>query len=58
MTLKEAYNLSNCRAIHKKLIDKNDQKYQAWIQLDFGAKDQNGNYERKQYYQNLAILPD
>ena len=54
VTLKEAYNLLNGRAVHKELIDKQDQKYQAWIQLDFGAKDKNGNYERKQYHQNYG----
>ena len=42
VTLKEAYNLLNGRAVHKELVDKNDQKYQAWIQLDFAVKDKNG----------------
>ena len=54
ITLKEAYNLLNGRAVHKELTDKNDQKYQAWVQLDFNAKDKNGNYERKQYHQNYG----
>ncbi|MEO7984355.1 MAG: hypothetical protein ABI688_09755 [Bacteroidota bacterium] len=54
VTLKEAYNLLNGRAVHKELIDKQDQKYQAWVQLDFGAKDKNGNYERKQFHQNYG----
>ena len=54
VTLKEAYNLLNGRAVHKELTDKQDQKYQAWIQLDFGAKDKHGNYERKQFHQNYG----
>lgn len=54
VTLKEAYNLLNGRAVHKELTDKQDQKYQAWIQLDFGVKDKHGNYERKQYHQNYG----
>lgn len=54
VTLKEAYNLLNGRAVHKELTDKQDQKYQAWIQLDFGTKDKNGNYERKQFHQNYG----
>lgn len=54
VTLKEAYNLLNGRAVHKELTDKQDQKYQAWIQLDFNAKDKNGNYERKQFHQNYG----
>lgn len=55
VTLKEAYNLLNGRAVHKELTDKQDQKYQAWIQLDFNVKDKNGNYERKQYHQNYGF---
>jgi hypothetical protein len=54
VTLKEAYNLLNGRAVHKELINKEDQKYKAWIQLDFSAKDKHGNYERKQYHENYG----
>jgi hypothetical protein len=54
VTLKEAYNLLNGRAVHKELTDKQGEKYQAWIQLDFSVKDKNGNYERKQYHQNYG----
>ena len=54
VTLKEAYNLLNGRAVHKELTDKNDQKYQAWIQLDFSSKDKNGNFERKQFHENYG----
>ena len=54
VTLKEAYNLLNGRAVHKELTSKEDQKYKAWIQLDFSAKDKNGNYERKQYHENYG----
>ena len=54
VTLKEAYNLLNGRAVHKELTNKDNEKYQAWIQLDFSAKDKNGNYERKQYHENYG----
>ncbi len=54
VTLKEAYNLLNGRAVHKELTDKEDQKYKAWIQLDFSVKDKHGNYERKQFHQNYG----
>ena len=54
VTLKEAYNLLNGRAVHKELTNQADQKYTAWIQLDFSAKDKNGNYERKQYHENYG----
>jgi hypothetical protein len=50
VTLKEAYNLLNGRAVYKELINKEDQKYKSWIQLDFSAKDKHGNYERKPYH--------
>lgn len=54
VTLKEAYNLLNGRAVHKELTSKDHEKYQAWIQLDFSAKDKNGNFERKQFHQNYG----
>lgn len=54
VTLKEAYNLLNGRAVHKELTPKEGDKYHAWIQLDFSAKDKNGNYERKQYHENYG----
>lgn len=54
VTLKEAYNLLNGRAVHKEFSDKEGQKYQAWIQLDFKNKDKNGNFERKQYHENYG----
>lgn len=54
VTLKEAYNLLNGRAIHKELTDKQGQQYQAWVQLDFSAKDKHGNFERKQYHQHYG----
>lgn len=54
VTLKEAYNLLHGRAVHKELTNKEDQKYKAWIQLDFSAKDKHGNYERKQYHENYG----
>jgi len=54
VTLKEAYNLLNGRTVHKELTNKEGEKYQAWVQLDFAAKDKHGNYERKQYHQNYG----
>lgn len=54
VTLKEAYNLLQGRAVHKELLDKQDQPYKAWVQLDFATKDKYGNYERKQYHENYG----
>jgi hypothetical protein len=47
ITIKEAYNLLNGRSIHKDLSNKEGQKYQAWLQLDFKQIDNNGNYKNK-----------
>lgn len=49
VTLKEAYNLLQGRAVNKDLTNAEGQKYNAWIQLNFGEKDQYNNYKVKQY---------
>ena len=54
ITLKEAYNLMNGRAVNKDLSNKEDQVYNAWIQMDFKQTDKNGNYKMKQYHQNYG----
>lgn len=54
VTLKEAYNLLNGRAVHKEFINQQEQPYKAWIQLDFSAKDKHGNYERKTFHENYG----
>jgi hypothetical protein len=55
ITLKEAYNLMSGRAVHKELTNKEDEKYKAWLQLDFKAVDKNGNYEVKKSHQNYGF---
>ena len=54
ITLKEGYNLLEGRAVHKTLTNKQNEKYKAWLQLDFKSTEQNGNYEMKQYHQNFG----
>ena len=54
ITLKEAYNLLEGRAVYKTLTSKQNEKYNAWLQLDFKSTAQNGNYEIKQYHQNYG----
>ncbi len=49
VTAKEAYNLLEGRAVHKKLTSKEGQPYQAWIQLGT-TKEENGNYKVQQYH--------
>jgi hypothetical protein len=54
ITMKEAYNLLNGRSVHKELANKEGQKYQAWVQLDFKQTDNNGNFKIKQFHQNFG----
>lgn len=50
ITAKEAYNLLSGRAVNKDLNNKENQPYNAWLQLDFQEKDKNDNYKIKQYH--------
>ncbi len=54
ITLKEAYNLMSGRAVHKELSNKEGEKYNAWLQIDFKDTDMNGNYKMKQFHQNYG----
>ncbi|MEJ7737000.1 MAG: hypothetical protein WKF97_06200 [Chitinophagaceae bacterium] len=54
VTLKEAYNLMNGRAINKDLTNKEGQIYNAWIQMDFKQPDKDGNFQMKQYHSNYG----
>jgi hypothetical protein len=55
ITLKEGYNLLDGRAVHKTLTNKEDEKYTAWLQLDFKNNTESGNYQLKQYHQNYGF---
>jgi len=55
VTSKEAFNLLDGRAVHKNLVTKEGQPYQAWMQLDTGNKDKNNNFEVKQYHENYGF---
>jgi len=55
ITLKEGYNLLDGRAVNKMLTSKQDEKYTAWLQLDFKNQSQKGNYEMKQYHKNYGF---
>jgi hypothetical protein len=43
------------RAVHKTLTNKEGEKYQAWLQLDFKNNTQSGNYQLKQYHHNYGF---
>src|SRR5206468_10512955 len=49
------YNLLDGRAVHKTLSNKEDEKYTAWLQLDFKNNTESGNYQLKQYHQNYGF---
>jgi len=46
---KEAFNLLEGRAVHKEITPKEGERYNAWLQLDFRQKEENGNYRMKQF---------
>jgi hypothetical protein len=54
ITLKEAYNLMEGRAVNKDLANKEGQVYNAWIQMDFKQSEDNGNFKLKHYHQNYG----
>ena len=64
ITCKEGYNLLCRRAVNKDLTNKEGQSYNAWLQLDLSARE-NESYKIKQYHQNygfdllkaLSLLP-
>src|SRR5260221_7732105 len=50
ITAKEAFNLLSGRSVNKDLMNKEKQPFNAWLQLDFSQKDQNGNFKVKQFH--------
>lgn len=55
ITLKEAYNLMQGRAVHKEMTPKEGEKYMAWVQLDFKNTEPSGNYKIKQFHANYGF---
>jgi hypothetical protein len=45
INLKEAFNLLQGRAVFKEIAPPKDEKYFAWVQLNFQEKEPNGNYK-------------
>lgn len=54
ITAKEAYNLLSGRAVNKDMYNRENQPYNAWLQLDFNEKDKNDNFKVKQYHQGYG----
>lgn len=55
ITLKEAYNLLQGRAVNKGLTNKEGEVYNAWLQMDFKNTDEKGNFRMKRYYDNYGF---
>jgi hypothetical protein len=55
VTMKEAYNLLCGRAVNKNLTGRDDQKYNAWLQMDFKNKDENGHYVINKFHENYGF---
>jgi hypothetical protein len=55
ITLKEAYNLMNGRAIHKEITTKEGKNYRAWLQLNFNETAESGEFKMKQFHPNYGF---
>ncbi|WP_425637952.1 hypothetical protein ACPUEN_00870 [Algoriphagus yeomjeoni] len=55
VSAKEAFNLLEGRAVFKSLFNKEGERYNAWLQLDLGSKDEKGQHPVTQYHQNYGF---
>lgn len=52
VTAKEAFNLLEGRAVYKNnLVNRDGEKYKAWLQLNLNEKDDKGNHKVQQYHE-------
>jgi len=54
ITLKEAFNLLQGRAVEKQLFNRQGEPYRAWMQLDFKHTDKEGNFKIRQFHQSYG----
>ena len=54
ITLKEGYNLLSGRAVYKEVSNREGEKYNAWLQLNFKEPDANGGFKLKLYNDNYG----
>lgn len=54
ITMKEAYNLMEGRAVNKDLTSREGEAYNAWVQLDFKETDNSGNFKQNHFHQNYG----
>ncbi|GAB2632874.1 hypothetical protein [Belliella aquatica] len=55
LSAKEAFNLMEGRAVEKSLLNADNEPYKAWLQLDLGVKEENGNFKLNQYHENYGF---
>lgn len=55
VTAKEAFNLLEGRSVFKDLLNKDGEKYSAWLKLDFENKDDKGNFKLKQFSEQYGF---
>ncbi|MBN7817468.1 hypothetical protein [Algoriphagus pacificus] len=55
ISAKEALNLLEGRAVFKSLFNKEGERYNAWLQLELGSKDEKGQHPVTQYHQNYGF---
>lgn len=53
-TFKEAYNLMDGRAVNKDLVNKQQEAYNSWVQLDRNDADEKGNFKMKHFHENYG----
>ncbi|MCD0470596.1 hypothetical protein [Flavobacterium sp. JAS] len=54
ITMKEAQNLLQGRAVNKDLTSREGQPYNAWLQMDLKQGDDQGNFKLQHYHQNYG----
>lgn len=54
ITLKEGYNMMQGRSIYKELTNQHQEKYHAWLQLNFKETDTYNNFKLKQFHDNYG----
>lgn len=54
ITMKEAYNLLDGRAVNKDFEKGEGKKYNAWVKLDFENKTEGGNFRMHQFHENYG----
>lgn len=55
ITVKEAFNLLEGRAVNKSLLGADKEAYKAWLQLDLSKKDEKNNFPINQYHEKYGF---